>query len=374
MSGQPSTVEAVRHAAAHLANGGFVVLAESDDPDAEGNLMVAAELVTPEVVQFLGTHAHGLIRVCLSDERSAELGLWANAGDQHAWQPTAPISLATLAGTGASADDRARTILAMVDPAFERDDFAPGGYVHPLRARSGGVLRRAGRTEAAIDLARLAGCRPAAAMSLIMNGDGTVARGPDLRAYADQEGLPLVSVADVIRLRWQSERLVERVSAAQLPTTLGRFTAVGFRELHTGAHHVALVRGDVDGIENVLVRVHAECLAGDVFHAVDCACSVALESSLARLAREEHGVLLYLVSGRWSERLSRHGELDGDVVAPMDEYGIGAQILAELGLTTIRILTNNPKTRIPGLEGFGLEVTEQVPIGAAFGGSVSGAH
>jgi 3,4-dihydroxy 2-butanone 4-phosphate synthase/GTP cyclohydrolase II len=262
----------------------------------------------------------------------------------------------------------------MVDPAFGPHDFAPGGYVHPLRARSGGVLRRAGRTEAAVDLARLGGCQAAAAMSLIMNGDGTVARGPDLRAYADRQRLPLVSVADVIRLRWQSERLVERVSKAQLPTTLGHFAAVGFRELHTGAHHVALVRGDLDGVENVLVRVHAECLAGDVFHAVNCSCSSVLESSLARLAQEEHGVLLYLVSGRWSERLSRHGELDGEVAASMDEYGIGAQILSELGLTTIRILTNNPKVRIPGLEGFGLEVTEQLPIGHASGGSSIGAQ
>jgi 3,4-dihydroxy 2-butanone 4-phosphate synthase/GTP cyclohydrolase II len=283
------------------------------------------------------------------------------------WQPTAAISLhdrdnPSGSHTGASDADRARTIhAAALDTSVGAADFLEGGYVFPLRARPGGVLRRASRTEAAIDLARAAGCVPAAAMSLVMNDDGSVARGPELETYARRHDLPLVAVADVIALRRRSEKLVERVTSARLPTRYGEFTAVGFHESFTGAYHVALVHGNVEGAADVLVRVHTDCIVGDVFQATTCNCSETLHRSLKLIAAEPRGVLLYLVGGE--RRLSRHGGWGGELASPDDEYGIGAQILAELGLTTIRVLTNNPRT-ILGLEGFGLEVVGEVPIAA----------
>jgi 3,4-dihydroxy 2-butanone 4-phosphate synthase / GTP cyclohydrolase II len=359
-------LDAAKAAAAALGNGGFVVLAESHDPEAEGNLTIAAQFVTADAVSFLSTNAHGLIRLCLSDERCRELELGSLASEDGEWQPTAAISFRGVAGTGASEADRARTIQAAINPSCGADDFPRGGgYVFPLRARPGGVLRRAGRTEAAVDLARAAGCQPAAAMSLIMNEDGSVAQGPDLGRYAERHGLPLVAVADVIALRRLSEKLVERVTSARLPTSDGEFSVVAFRESLTGLSHVALVRGELSGAANVLVRVHAECVAGDIFRSTRCRCGEDLRRSLELIAAEERGVLLYLVSG--TRRLSRHDDTGDDAHSPpMDEYGVGAQILAELGLTTIRILTNNPRA-IVGLEGFDLEVVEYVPIAGARG-------
>jgi 3,4-dihydroxy 2-butanone 4-phosphate synthase/GTP cyclohydrolase II len=356
-------VEAARSAAAELGNGGFVVLAESRGDTAEGNLTIAAQFATSDAIVRLTAEAHGLVRLCLTDERCSELGVETLTTDEGQWQPAAGISFRGVAGTGASASDRARTIQAAIDPSCTAADFLHGGYVFPLRARPGGSLRRAGRTEAAVDLARIAGCLPAAAMSLVMNEDGTVARGDQLARYAERVAAPFVTVGDVIGLRRLSEKLVERVTAARLPTREGDFTAVGFRERVTGAYHVALVRGELRGAENVLVRVHSECIVGDVFRASTCSCSRDLRNSLQLLAREERGVLLYLVAGeRRARRLSRHDDVEGDAEPlPTDEYGIGAQILADLGLTTIRILTNTPKAMV-GLEGFGLQVVEQVPI------------
>lgn len=361
-------LEAARGAAAALANGRFVVLVESRAAESEGNLTTAAQFVTPDAVAFMSRNAHGLIRVALSDERCRELNLGPLVEGDQAWQPTTSISFAGATGTGAADGDRARTIQAAIDPSLGTADFTANGYIFPLRARPGGVLRRAGRTEAAIDLTRLAGCLPAAAMSLVMNEDGSVARGAALAEYADRLGIPLVAVGDVIALRRLSEQLVEEVTTARLPTRHGAFRAVGFREKVTGAHHVALVKGEVRGAENVLVRVQAECLVGDVFRSRACTCADDLRLSLERIEAEGCGVLLYLVVGAGRRRVSRHAESvededeDGVPVA-MDEYGIGAQILAELGLGTIRILTNNPKA-ITGLEGFGLEVVEQLPIAA----------
>ncbi len=291
--------EDARAAAAALGNGGFVVLAESREPEAEGNLTLAAQFATPDAVGFLSAQAHGVIRLCLTDERCGELGLGPLASEEAQWQPTAAISFRGVAGTGASEADRARTIQAAIDPSFGAADFARGGgYVFPLRARPGGVLRRAGRTEAAVDLARAAGCLPAAAMSLVMNEDGSVARGPDLARYARSRGLPLVGVADVIALRRLSEKLVERVISVRLPTRYGEFSVIAFREALTGASHVALVRGNVAGAENVLVRVHAECIAGDIFHSSSCPCGHDLRGSLEQIAAEERGVLLYLIARR----------------------------------------------------------------------------
>jgi 3,4-dihydroxy 2-butanone 4-phosphate synthase/GTP cyclohydrolase II len=346
-----------------------VVLAESREPDAEGNLTLAAQFATPSTVGSLSAHAQGLIRLCLTDERCDELALTPLPNQAGDWQPTAAISLRGgpdgRSSTGASDADRARTIqAAALDATVGPTDFLQGGYVFPLRARPGGVLRRASRTEAAVDLARAAGCAPAAAMSLVMTEGGDVARGPELADYASRHGFPLVTVADVIALRRRSEQLVRRVVAARLPTLHGEFTAIGFRESLTDAHHVALVHGDVEGAKDVLVRVQSECIAGEVFHSTTCSCGRDLRRSLDLIAAEERGVLLYLVAPE--RHLSRHGELEDGAPAPTDEYGIGAQILAELGLTTIRVLTNNPRA-IAGLEGFGLEVVANVPIAEAAG-------
>jgi 3,4-dihydroxy 2-butanone 4-phosphate synthase / GTP cyclohydrolase II len=359
--------QAAREAAEALTNGGFVVLCESRGAESEANLAIAAQFVTPDALAYLNANAHGIVRLCLTDERCEQLDFAPLRTAENDWQPTGAIAHRQATGTGASTRDQARTIQAAIDPSCGPDDFVPGGYVFPLRARPGGVLRRAGRTEAAVDLARIAGCPPAAALSLAMGDDGAPLRGEAVLRYATEKGLPLVTVADVIALRRQTERLVERITGARLPTVHGDFTAVGFREVLTGAHHVALIRGEVAGASEVLVRVHTECLAGDVFGSDACTCAEDLRNALDVLRAEEHGVLLYLVAGdRRVSRLSRHEPHEGERTRPpMDEYGIGAQILAELGLTTIRILTNHPKARIPGLEGFGLEIVEQVPLGTA---------
>ncbi|HEX4520602.1 MAG TPA: 3,4-dihydroxy-2-butanone-4-phosphate synthase [Gaiellaceae bacterium] len=354
--------EAAREAARVLANGGYVVLAESRAESAEGNLMLAAQFVTPDAIGFLTSQSPGVVRLCLTDERCAALGLGTLVESESNWQPTASIAHRSAAGRGASTDDRARTIQAAVDPSSTADDFVPGGYVFPLRARPGGVLRRAGRTEAAIDLASFAGCIPAAVLSLVMNGDGSVARGPELPAYAAAHGYPLVTVGDVIALRRMSEKLVERFASARIPTPRGEFMGVGYRETLTGAHHLAFVKGEVEGAEDVLVRVHVECVVGDVFGTTACTCAHDMERALDLIEAEGRGVLLYLVDPDGTRRVNRHAVDPGEASSsPMDEYGIGAQILADLGLKRIRVLTDHPRP-IPGLEGFGLEVAGHAPL------------
>jgi 3,4-dihydroxy 2-butanone 4-phosphate synthase / GTP cyclohydrolase II len=304
----------------------------------------------------MSTHGYGLIRLCLTDERCAELDLEPLVADEQQWQPTVSITLRGTSGSGASSADRARTIQAAMNPAAGPEEFERPGHVFPLRSRPGGVLQRAGRTEAAVDLARLAGCVPAAAMTLVVDEDGSVPTGDRLRRYCERHALPRVTVGDVIAYRRGIDKLVERVTSVKLPTVHGDFQAI------TGAYHVALVKGDVAGADNVLVRVHAGCLRGDVFRAENCRCRRDLERSLELISAEPRGALLYLVGGE-ERRLGRHAEPGHDDQPPMDEYGIGAQMLADLGLTTIRVLTNNPKA-ITGLEGFGLEITEQVAIDA----------
>ncbi len=359
----PLDVEAAQRAAEALAAGKFVVLAEHRGDESEGNLMFAAEFATPQAVNFLATNANGLIRLCLTDERCEELRLAPLLSEEEKWQPTVAIASRGLRGTAASAEDRSKTILDAIDPEKGPADFVPHGHVFPLRARPGGVLKRTGRTEAAIDLARLAGCVPAAAMSLVMNEDGTVARADSLRAYCEQHGFPLVTVANVVAFRRSTERLVEQLPGVRLPTLHGDFTAVGFREKVTGAHHIALVKGELQDAQNVLVRVHRECMFGDVFHGQNCNCGEQLDRSLDLLVRENRGVLVYLIAGERGDRVFGRHAAPGEVGhgPPADEFGIGAQILADLGLTTIRILTNTPKD-LSGLEGFGLEIVEQVPI------------
>jgi 3,4-dihydroxy 2-butanone 4-phosphate synthase/GTP cyclohydrolase II len=281
--------------------------------------------------------------------------------------------------TGISAADRSRTIQVAIDPKSTPHDLVTPGHVFPLRARDGGVLRRSGQTEASVDLARLAGLYPAGVVCEIMNEDGTMARVPDLVTYCGHHELKLVSVADLVEYRRRHEKLVSREIAVRLPTEYGEFQAVAFREKLTGKHHVALVHGDVDGADDVLVRVHSECLTGDVFHSQRCDCGDQLDTALRRIADEPCGVLLYMAQeGRGIGLLNKlkayelqeqgldtvDANLALGFAADEREWGIGNQILADLGLSTIRLLTNNPK-KVSGLEAYGLQVTEQVPIEVA---------
>jgi 3,4-dihydroxy 2-butanone 4-phosphate synthase/GTP cyclohydrolase II len=379
---EKSAFATIEEAIEDIRQGKLVVVVDAADRENEGDLTIAAQFATPEAVNFMTKEGRGLICLCLTEERCDELGLRQMTERNETPYGTAfTISVEAREGvtTGISAPDRSRTIHAAIDPKAKADDLVQPGHIFPLRARDGGVLQRAGQTEAAVDLARLAGLIPAGVVCEIMNEDGTMARVPDLIPYCERHGLKLVTVADLIEYRRRHEQLVERMTTVQMPTAYGEFTAVAFREKLTGKHHVALVKGDVDGVENVLVRVHSECLTGDVFHSLRCDCGEQLEQALTQIAAEEQGVLLYMAQeGRGIGLLNKlrayelqengfdtvEANLELGFQPDMRDYGIGNQILADLGLTTIRILTNNPK-KITGIEGFGLEVVEQVPIETA---------
>src|SRR5438128_3720942 len=369
----------IEEAVEDIRAGRFVVVVDDEDRENEGDLVIAAQFATPETVNFMATHGRGLICLCLTEERADRIGLRPMTERNEAPLGTAfTITFEAREGvtTGISAADRSRTIQVAVSPDTTPADLVSPGHMHGLRARPGGVLERIGQTEAAVDLARIAGLNPSGVVCEIMNDDGTMARVPDLVPYCERHRLKMVTVADLIEYRRRTEKLVERTTSVRLPTTYGEFTAVAFREKLTGKNHLALVKGDVAGVGNVLVRVHSECLTGDVFHSLRCDCGEQLEQALQQIGGEDRGVLLYMAQeGRGIGLLAKlkayelqeagldtvEANLELGFPADAREWGIGNQILADLGLSTIRILTNNPR-KISGLEGFGLRVVEQVPI------------
>ena len=356
-------------------------MVDDRDRENEGDLVMAAEKVTPEAVNFMITYGRGLVCVPMTEERLNELALPQMVEYNREAMKTAftvSVDAAPDFGvtTGISPSDRAKTIEVLINPQSGKDDLVRPGHVFPLRVCDGGVLRRAGHTEAAVDLARLASLYPAAVICEIIDQDGSMARIPRLQEFAQQHGLKIISIADLISYRMKKEKLVRRISHTKLPTRYGEFTAHGYADLLTGDHHVALVKGNVSGQKNILVRVHSECLTGDVFGSLRCDCGEQLHKAMEKIEFCGQGVILYMrQEGRGiglKNKLRAYEVQDAgaDTVeanrclgfpADLRDYGIGAQILVDLDLSTIRLITNNPR-KIVGLEGYGLKVTERIPL------------
>jgi 3,4-dihydroxy 2-butanone 4-phosphate synthase/GTP cyclohydrolase II len=371
----------IEDAVAAIGRGEIVVVVDDEDRENEGDLIMAAESATPDKVAFFLHHTSGVICAPVTRERARELDLQLMVVDNTESMRTAfTVSVDVRDGTttGISAYDRAATIQALVDPATRPTDLLRPGHIFPLEAREGGVLKRAGHTEAAIDLTRMAGLYPAGVLCEVVNEKkDDMARVPELERFADEHGLLLISIADLVRHRRQTEKLVKRVAEARIPTQWGDFTCYAYESTLDGEQHLALVRGAVQGEDNVLVRVHSECLTGDVFGSLRCDCGPQLDESLRLIAEEGLGVVVYLRGheGRgigighklraYALQEQGHDTVDANLALgmPVDsrEYGIGSQILVDLGITTMRALTNNP-AKYGGLEGFGLEITERVPL------------
>jgi len=362
-----------------VREGGIVIVVDDADRENEGDMILAAERITAEQVNFLARHARGLICAPLTAERAEELGLDPMVPDNTCRLGTAfTVSVDLVGGTttGISAHDRAATIRALVDTSARPEDFARPGHVFPLVAKSGGVLRRAGHTEAAVDLARLAGLSPAGVLCEVLDDDGSMARLPRLRALAAELGLKMVTIADLIAHRRRTDRLIERVESIHFPTEYGEFTLHLYRSLASGHNHIALVKGEIRGEVPTLVRVHSQCFTGDVFGSLRCDCGAQLHQAMAMIEKAGSGVLLYMnQEGRgiglenkiraYALQDAGHDTVEANEAlgfpADLRDYGMGAQILSDVGVVKMRLLTNNP-TQVVGLDAHGLEVVDRVPI------------
>jgi 3,4-dihydroxy 2-butanone 4-phosphate synthase/GTP cyclohydrolase II len=374
------TFDPIEAAIEDIRQGKAVIVVDDEDRENEGDFVTAARNATPEMINFMATHGRGLICAPLTEERCAELGLELMVRDNTALHETPFTVSVDLKGrgttTGISASDRSKTMLALIDPAIKADDLARPGHIFPLKARKGGVLRRTGHTEAAVDMARLAGLEPAGLIVEILNEDGTMARLPQLRQIAKRFDLKLVSIEDLVAYRMRTERLVERQVDVQLPTVRGDFQLIAYRQTTTGEEHMALVKGTWDPKEPVLVRVHSSCVTGDIFGSCRCDCGPQLHRAMELIEAEGKGVIVYMQQeGRGiglmnKLRAYKLQEQGADTVEAnlmlgfeMDarDYGVGAQILHDLGVRKMRLMTNNPRKRT-GLVGYGLEIVENVPL------------
>jgi 3,4-dihydroxy 2-butanone 4-phosphate synthase/GTP cyclohydrolase II len=376
MSGFSTVEEAVKE----IAAGRAVIVVDDEDRENEGDLIFAAQMATTELLAFMVRHTSGFICAPLTEQDADRLDLppmYHQNQDRRGTAYTVTVDAREGVTTGISAAERAHTIRLLANPATGPSDLSRPGHVVPLRARDGGVLRRAGHTEAAVDLTRLAGLRPAAVLCELVNDDGTMMRVPHLRRFADEHNLAMITIADLITYLRSNERQVQRAAQARLPTEYGVFTAVGYKALTDGSDHVAMVYGDIGDGHDVLVRVHSECLTGDVFGSLRCDCGPQLQAALARVAREGRGIVLYmrghegrgigLVRKLQAYQLQDAGRdtvdanLELGLPADARDYGTGAQILVDLGVRTMRLLTNNPAKRA-GLEGYGLTVVGREPL------------